>query len=330
MTMDMLNVPENVGGVRENLTFTEKVEESKKILRLASDMSKAYYGKPIVIAYSGGKDSQVLLDLAEKCLTADEFEVLNGHTTVDCPETVYFIRKEFKRLEEKGIKTTIDYHRDENGNPITMWNLIPEKLMPPTRIIRYCCAVLKESGTPNRICALGVRAAESSKRQGRDVFGIRGGNYRQATFFSLDHTEEVHREAQELNDPVWDCTLIKLMKEHGSTVVNPLYYWEDSDIWDYIKQEKLEVNPLYERGYERVGCIGCPLAPYRQRVKEFQDYPKYKQMYINAFNKMLENRKARGKKDVWKDGHDVMDWWLEVGKHEVKGQYNLFDEDIYG
>jgi hypothetical protein len=53
-------------------------------------------------------------------------------------------------------------------------------------------------------------------------------------------------------------------------------------------------------------------------------------MYINAFNKMLENRKARGKKDVWKDGHDVMDWWLEVGKHEVKGQYNLFDEDIYG
>lgn len=140
----------------------------------------------------------------------------------------------------------------------------------------------------------------------------------------------MHREAQELNDPVWDCTLIKLMKEHGSTVVNPLYYWEDSDIWDYIRQEKLEVNPLYERGYERVGCIGCPLAPYRQRVKEFQDYPKYKQMYINAFNKMLENRKARGKKDVWKDGHDVMDWWLEVGKHEVKGQYNLFDEDIYG
>lgn len=138
-------------------------------------MSKAYYGKPIVIAYSGGKDSQVLLDLAEKCLTADEFEVLNGHTTVDCPETVYFIRKEFKRLEEKGIKTTIDYHRDENGNPITMWNLIPEKLMPPTRIVRYCCAVLKESGTPNRICALGVRAAESRKRQGRDVFGIRGG-----------------------------------------------------------------------------------------------------------------------------------------------------------
>ena len=173
------------GGVRKNLTFTEKIEESKKILRLASDMSKAYYGKPIVIAYSGGKDSHVLLDLAEKCLKPDEFEVLNGHTTVDCPETVYFIRKEFKRLEEKGIKTTIDYHKDENGNPITMWNLIPQKYMPPTRIIRYCCSVLKESGTPNRICALGVRAAESSKRQGRDVFGIRGGTTGKLHFFHL-------------------------------------------------------------------------------------------------------------------------------------------------
>lgn len=171
------------GGYREYRTLHEKVEESKKILKLAAEMSRIYYKSPLVIAYSGGKDSQVLLDLAEKCLSNEEFEVLNGHTTVDCPETVYFIRKEFKRLEEKGIKTTIDYHKDENGNPITMWNLIPQKYMPPTRVIRYCCQVLKESGTPNRICALGVRAAESSKRQGRDIFGIRGGTTGKLHFF---------------------------------------------------------------------------------------------------------------------------------------------------
>ena len=185
MTLDVMGPPEQVGGVHEAQTLSEKIEESKKILRLAADMSKAYYGQPLIIAYSGGKDSQVLLDLAEKCLKNNEFEVLNGHTTVDCPETVYFIRKEFKRLEEKGIKTTIDYHKDENGRPVTMWNLIPEKYMPPTRIVRYCCSVLKEAGTPNRICALGVRAAESSKRQGRDVFGIRGGTTGKLHFFHL-------------------------------------------------------------------------------------------------------------------------------------------------
>ena len=137
-------------------------------------MSETYYQAPLIITYSGGKDSDVLLNLAETCLKATQFEVLNSHTTVDAPETVRHIRETFKRLESDGVKTTIDYHVQEDGTRLTMWNLIPQKLMPPTRIVRYCCQVLKETGTPNRICALGVRAAESTKRQGRDTFSTRG------------------------------------------------------------------------------------------------------------------------------------------------------------
>lgn len=290
-------------------------------------MSKTYYEAPLIVTYSGGKDSDAMLHLAESCLKPDDFEVMNSHTTVDAPETVRHIRKVFKRLDDRGVKTRIDYHEQPDGTRTTMWNLIPQKYMPPTRIVRYCCSVLKESGTPNRICSLGVRAAESSKRQGRDTFGIRGGNYRQATFFSYDHAEEVHREAQELNDPVWDCTLIKLMKEKGSTVVNPIYEWLDSDIWDYIRQENIEVNPLYEKGYSRVGCIGCPLAPYHQRMKGFNDYPQYKTMYIKAFEKMLEKRKEKGKPHgMWKTGEDIFEWWIEEYKRVPKGQMNMFDE----
>ena len=59
MTLDVMGPPEQVGGVHEAQTLSEKIEESKKILRLAADMSKAYYGQPLIIAYSGGKDSQV-------------------------------------------------------------------------------------------------------------------------------------------------------------------------------------------------------------------------------------------------------------------------------
>lgn len=80
----------------------ELVERSKKILTLAADMSKTYYGKPLIITYSGGKDSDVLLHLAESCLKPDEFEVLNSHTTVDAPETVYHIRETFERLRRGG------------------------------------------------------------------------------------------------------------------------------------------------------------------------------------------------------------------------------------
>ena len=161
-------------------------------------MSKTYYNAPLIICYSGGKDSGVLLDLAEKSLTPDQFMVQNSHTTVDAPETVYFIRNEFKRLEEKGIKTEILYAKYADGSPITMWNLIPRKLMPPTRIVRYCCQFLKEQSTPNRLACLGVRASESRKRQGRDTFGIRGGTTGKLHFFHLTMQRKYIRNPKRL------------------------------------------------------------------------------------------------------------------------------------
>lgn len=146
-------------------------------------MSKTYYGLPLIITYSGGKDSDVMLHLAEKYLEIGDFEVLNSHTSVDAPETVKHIREVFKRLKSKGIKADINYPKDANGKHETMWTLIPKKKIPPTRLMRYCCQVLKETSTPNRLACLGVRADESSKRQGRDVFGIRGAATAKLHFF---------------------------------------------------------------------------------------------------------------------------------------------------
>ena len=88
--------------------FKEKEKQSRQALRLVSEMSKEYYGEPLVIAYSGGKDSDVMLALAEKELSVDDFVVANSHTTVDAPETVYHIRNVFKRLEDRGGENT-DY-----------------------------------------------------------------------------------------------------------------------------------------------------------------------------------------------------------------------------
>ena len=310
-------------------TLSDKIQESQRAIILASEMSKRFYHKPLVVTYSGGKDSDVLLHLAENCLKSDEFEVLNSHTSVDAPETVYHIRNVFKRLNDKGIKATVYQPKDKDGNPITMWNLIPRKTVPPTRLHRYCCKVLKEASTPNSICLTGVREAESAKRKGRDIFNIT--NHSEYLQFSLDHAQEVFQESIEINDDAWDCTLIKRMKENGNVVVTPIYYWTDEDIWQYIKDEQMEVNPLYARGYHRVGCIGCPLANHKQMLKEFRDYPKYRQLYISAFDRMIENRKAQGKLiegegyHNWTDGEAVFEWWLEEYKRNIKGQMNLED-----
>lgn len=132
-------------------------------LKAASDMSLRLFEKPLVITYSGGKDSDVLLHLAEK--SGIPFEVLHSLTTADAPETVRHVYDTFRRLEGKGIKCTVDKHIHPGGIRVTMWNLIPFKLMPPTRVVRYCCSELKEGGGKGRFIATGVRWAESTARR---------------------------------------------------------------------------------------------------------------------------------------------------------------------
>ena len=63
------------------------------------------------------------------------------------------------------IKCDVDKHVQPDGSRVTMWNLIPRKLIPPTRLVRYCCAELKEGGGKGRFIATGVRWAESAARR---------------------------------------------------------------------------------------------------------------------------------------------------------------------
>lgn len=137
-------------------------------IKLASDMSLSHYRKPLICTYSGGKDSDVMLELFKR--SGEPFEVHHSHTTADAPQTVYHIRETFRELELQGIRCSIDYHKQSDGSVITMWNLIPKKLMPPWRRMRYCCSVLKETGCENRMIATGVRWAESNKRKEREAF----------------------------------------------------------------------------------------------------------------------------------------------------------------
>lgn len=237
-----------------NRILEEKIKKSKEILKLASEMSQHYYHKPIIICYSGGKDSDVILRLAMETLKPSEFEVLHSITTVDSPITNRYVNEIFAELKEKGIECTKSIPMGSDGKPTNMWKLIPQRGLPPTRLARYCCAVLKEVSTHDRMAVLGVRSDESTKRKGRDIFGV-GGSYKKATFFSLDHTAEVHREAlekeKEPNGTVWDCTLIKVMRDQKDTVVNPIYEWSDSDVWDYLR------GATQAQSYVRYGLSPC-------------------------------------------------------------------------
>lgn len=233
------------------LFLQDRIDESVEILRMY-EPPDGYF-----LAFSGGKDSVVLYAIAQ--LAGIKFDAHYHITTADPPELVQFIRKAYP---------TVSMDRPTR----TMWEIIPPKLMPPTRLVRYCCELLKERGGEGRVVLTGVKKSDSFKRR---------------------------------------MALIQSCRKNGKVVVNPLLNWVDEEIWEYIHGEKLVYCELYDQGFSRLGCIGCPMAgPEKQRM-EFERWPKYRVMYIRAFEKMLIHRRERGLKTTWETAEEVMSWWLK-------------------
>ena len=274
----------------------DKEQKAIERLKTASEMSLAVYEQPLVITTSGGKDSGVLVQLAQA--SGIPFEVRHSHTTADAPDTVRFVRQELYRLEQKGIKCNISYPIYK-GKRVSMWTLIPQKLMPPSRLMRYCCEVLKENAGKDRFIATGVRWAESNRRKNtRGIYENITSNIKKKIILNNDNDDT--RKLFE------NCQL------KAQRVVNPIIDWTDDEVWDYTHTEKIPCNPLYCE-FKRVGCIGCPMAG-KSRYREFALYPQYQKMYIHAFDRMLEERKHRGKNQLsWQTGRDVFHWWMEDG-----------------
>lgn len=285
----------------------DKEQTAIERLRTASEMSIKHYRMPLVVTTSGGKDSAVCIALAERA--GIPFEAMHNHTTVDAPETVRFVREDFRRLEEKGVKCTVNFPVYK-GQRVTMWSLIPQMLMPPTRLSRYCCSVLKERGGRGRFITTGVRWAESVKRKNnRGIYETMPNDPKKKIILNNDNDDR--RRLFET------CTL------KAKRTCNPIVDWTDREIWDYIRAEHISINPLYECGYSRVGCIGCPLAGKEGRQRGFARYPTYQAAYIRAFDCMIEERTHRGKATTWKTGIDVFHWWMEDGV--LPGQLTLDD-----
>lgn len=257
----------------ENTLFGVKDKVKIAIDRLrAFEPPEGYY-----LAFSGGKDSQCIYHLAKEA--GVKFDAHYNVTGVDPPELVQFIKTNYPDVQRDMYKKS-------------MWRLI-EKLGPPLQQMRYCCKELKERGGEGRYCITGVRWAESSRRaNNRNAFEYMGKKKSEKILFN--DNDDGRRQFE-------NCTL------KGKFVINPIIDWSDEDVWDYLNGKGIKHCRLYDEGFTRLGCIGCPMAN-KKRLTQFDRWPKFREAYLRAFKRWLNNYPA--KKDKWKDEYAVMHWWI--------------------
>lgn len=258
------------------------------------------------VCYSGGKDSDVIRIL---CYLAGVPHSLHHNlTTADAPETVQYI----KSLGNVAIEKA--YYSD--GTHKTMWNLIPRKKMPPTRLFRYCCSELKEHGGDGFMKVIGVRWAESRKRSENGALLKIIGKPKKVLRFAESNQIKVEQTKQGgiiLNYDNSDSRrLAEFCYRTSSTMLSPIIDWSDSDVWNFLHHYGCSSNPLYSCGYHRVGCVGCPMTNSMHQKIEFSRYPKIRDCYIRAFDKMLLNNPSFGSEKYggFTSGLDVFRWWL--------------------
>lgn len=278
-----------------NIYGKDKVQVA--IDRLKSfEPEEGYY-----LAFSGGKDSVVIKALAD--MAGVKFDAHYNVTSVDPPELVAFI-KSFEDVH-------FDIPRDKEGNPVTMWSLIPPHRLPPTRMARYCCEQLKESGGDGRMTVTGVRWAESVNRkrnQGEITITKPRKDVKEKLLKSGNFRDSDRKGVILNNDNEESRKMIEQCYKLNKTVVNPIIDWTDEDVWEFIHEYDVPYCELYDKGYKRLGCIGCPMSSHQQ--EEFERYPKYKQAYIRAFERMIDAFQDK-EKCQWKTGQEVFDWWVK-------------------
>lgn len=252
------------------LHSVELLQKAEKIA-LNYDAEQGYF-----LAFSGGKDSQALYHIAQ--LAGVRFQGHMNLTSVDPPEVIRFVKKNYPEVE-----------LNKPGKSI--FQSAVERQILPTMRVRWCCAEYKETAGAGKVTLIGIRKAESSRRAKRNEVEINNRKFSG----DLDGFEEyrqeqkakrIRRKSKEDGVNITNADEEQTLGcIHGkeSLLISPIIYWTEQDVWEFLNDVvKVPHCSLYDEGWHRIGCIGCPMSSHKQKMIENERYPHVKRNWIKA------------------------------------------------
>lgn len=248
-----------------------KIETAIALLQKYEKLALQLNDEGYFLAFSGGKDSQLLYLIAE--LSGVRYKAYFSNTTNELPENIKFIRNHYPKV--KILNPKENYYK-----------LVSKKGLP-TRVRRYCCAILKESAGAGSAVLTGERREESVKRRSYPDVSVQSRNPKRQKVVGSD--ELVKHECVRGKD--------KLR-------IRPILDFTEAEVWKILEYYHQPLNPCYEN-QGRVGCIVCPFAPRVQIEEHLMRFPRVKSTLLKSLQMYLD----KGDKGFI-DAEECFEWWL--------------------
>ena len=261
---------------KKMLHSVELLQKAEKIA-LSYDAEQGYY-----LAFSGGKDSQALYHMAQ--LAGVKFQGHMNLTSVDPPEVIRFVKKKYPEVELIKPKKSI-------------FQIAIERKILPTMRVRWCCEEYKEMAGAGKVTLIGIRKAESARRAKRNEVEISSRKFSGdlealEAYRQEQRAKRARRQSKEKGVNITNADEEKTLGcIHGkeSLLISPIIHWTEQDVWEFLN-EVVSVShcSLYDEGWHRIGCIGCPMSSYKQKTLENERYPHVKRGWLRAIKKIRD------------------------------------------
>lgn len=276
--------------MKTNVTLEQALEKASKglqkkmmysieLLRKAERLALAYGvggNNGYYLAFSAGKDSQALYHIAE--LAGVKFDAHMNLTSVDPPEVIRFVKQAYPEVDLIKPKKSI-------------YQLAVEKAILPTMRVRWCCAEYKETSGAGRVTLIGIRHQESARRAKRNEVETSNRKF-SGTLEGLDEyrqelkAKRARRKSQKDGMNITNADqeqTLGCISGKESILISPIIHWTEKDVWEFLnKVMEVPHCSLYDVGWHRLGCIGCPMSSAKQKQIENVRYPHVKRNWIKA------------------------------------------------